>query len=331
MPYPKKNGVEEAEDLDEFPEQPEIYRFLLTAENGGERLDKVVARLLPQFSRGRIQRWIEEGFVTLDGERVAGKRSVIGDEEVRIVPQQSDEEMAYQPEPMDLPVVYEDADIIVINKPAGLVVHPAAGNWSGTLLNGLLSHFPPIAAVPRAGIVHRLDKDTSGLMVVAKTLQAQTGLVRQLQERSVSRQYLAFVWGEPSPRRIIDAAIARHPRDRVKMAVSESQYAKSAITHYERLATGRLSNMVVSLLACRLETGRTHQIRVHMQSQGFPLVGDPLYGKPHLSSFFHRQALHAQKLGLVHPSSGKTQEWEAPVPDDFAGLLAEAGITEYEK
>ncbi len=331
MPEPEKKPVEEAEDFDEFSALPSIHRFRLTRDDGGERLDKVLARLLPQFSRSRIQRWIDEGFVTVDGERFLRKHVVIGDEEIQVVPQQSDEEMAYQPEPMDLPVVYEDPDILVINKPAGLVVHPAAGNWSGTLLNGLLHHFPPIAAVPRAGIVHRLDKDTSGLMVVAKTLEAQTGLVRQLQDRTVHRQYLALVWGEPSPKRIISAAIGRHPRDRVKMAVSESPYAKPAVTHYERVATGRLGNMGVSLLLCRLETGRTHQIRVHMQSLGFPLVGDPLYGKQHLSSFFGRQALHAQKLGLTHPVSKKPYEWMTPLPDDFAELLAVAGITEYEK
>lgn len=331
MPYQEKNHFDEAEDMDAFPEQPEFYRFVLTGEDGGERLDKVVARLLPQFSRGRIQRWIEDGFVTVDGERFPGKRSVIGIEEIRVVPQQSDEETAYQPEPMALPVVYEDADIIVINKPAGLVVHPAAGNWSGTLLNGLLHHYPAIAGVPRAGIVHRLDKDTSGLMVVAKTLQAQTSLVRQLQDRTVHRQYLALVWGMPSPKRSVNAAIARHPRDRIKMAVSESQHAKPAITHYERTATGRLGNMDVSLLTCQLETGRTHQIRVHMQTLGFPLVGDPLYGKPHLSSFFARQALHAQKLGLLHPASGKEYEWVAPVPEDLAGLILDAGISEYER
>lgn len=329
--YQEKNHIDEVEDFDEFPVQSELYRFLLTAEDGGERLDKVVAKLLPQFSRSRIQRWIEEGFVTVDGERFPAKRSVLGIEEIRVVPQQSDEETAYQPELMDLPIIHEDTDIIVINKPASLVVHPAAGNWSGTLLNGLLYHFPPIAAVPRAGIVHRLDKDTSGLMVVAKTLKAQISLVRQLQDRAVHRQYLALVWGTPSPRRTVNAAIGRHPRDRKKMAVSESQYAKPAITHYECIAVGRLGNMDVSLLVCQLETGRTHQIRVHMQSLGFPLVGDPLYGKPHLSSFLSRQALHAQKLGLIHPANGKEYEWEVPLPEDIAGLLLDAGITEYEK
>lgn len=330
MPDPEKNNLEEAEDFDELPEKPAFYQFHLTEKEAGERLDKVLARRLPQFSRGRIQRWIEDGFVTVDGERFSGKRSVIGIEEIVVKPQQSEEETAYQPEPMDLSVIYEDSHIIIVNKPAGLVVHPAAGNWSHTLLNGLLHHFPSIAAVPRAGIVHRLDKDTSGLMVVAKTLEAQTSLVRQLQDRTVHRQYLALVWGLTSPKRTVNAAISRHPRDRVKMAISESQQAKPAITRYERIATGRLGNMDVSLLTCQLETGRTHQIRVHMQSQGFPLVGDLLYGKPHLSSFFGRQALHAQKLGLLHPANGEEYEWAVPVPADMAGLLLEAGITENE-
>ncbi len=330
MSYQGKNDMDEA-DFDEIPEPEAGYRFRLTAKNGGERLDKVVAELLPQFSRSRLQRWIDDGFVTVDGERFPGKRAVVGDEEILVLPQRSEEEMAYQPEPMDLPVVYEDADIIVINKPAGLVVHPAAGNWSKTLLNGLLHHFPPVAAVPRAGIVHRLDKETSGLMVVAKTLEAQTALVRQLQERTVHRRYLALVWGMPSPLRTISAAIGRHPRDRIRMAVSESPQAKPAVTHYRRIQTGRLGNMDVSLVECRLETGRTHQIRVHMQSIGFPLVGDPLYGKPHLASFFPRQALHAEKLGLLHPAGKNACEWQMPVPDDFAALLAEAGITVHEK
>lgn len=331
MPYQEKTGIEEDGDVDLFHAQAGVYRFLLMPEDGGERLDKVLARLLPQFSRSRIQQWIESGFVTVDGEIFPGKRSVTGDEEIIVLSQQSVEETAYQPEPMDVPVVYEDADLVVIDKPAGLVVHPAAGNWSGTLLNGLLYRYPSIAAVPRAGIVHRLDKDTSGLMVVAKTLEAQTSLVRQLHDRTVHRQYLALVWGVPSPGRTIRAAIARHPRDRVRMAVSESAHAKPAVTHYERVGIGRLGNMEVSLLICRLETGRTHQIRVHMQSAGFPLVGDPVYGKPHLSAIFPRQALHAQKLGLVHPTSGKRQEWQTVVPGDFAALLDKAGITEYEE
>ena len=200
------------------------------------------------------------------------------------------------------------------------------------MLNGLLYHYPPIAGVPRAGIVHRLDKDTSGLLVVAKTLEAQTDLVRQLQAHTVTRKYLALVWGTPIPRGRIDAAIGRHPRDRIKMAVLDSMRAKPAVTHFERLAAGKLDRHPVSLISCQLETGRTHQIRVHMQSNGHPLVGDTTYGKQHLAAFFHRQALHAARLGLTHPASGEYCEWNTPLPDDFTKLLerAEIEIPEYE-
>ncbi len=298
----------------------------LTLTERGERLDKVLSKLVPQFSRSRIQQWIESGHVTVDGGVAKGKTTVLGGEEVHIEPQAAPEDNAYQPEPIALSIVHEDAAILVLNKPDGLVVHPAAGNWSGTVLNGLLHHFPPIAGVPRAGIVHRLDKDTSGLMVVAKTLEAQTDLVRQLQARTVKREYLALVWGQPRGAGKVDAAIGRHPRDRVKMAVAENATAKPAVTHYERLATGVLDDKLVSLVRCQLETGRTHQIRVHMQSLGFPLVGDTLYGKQHLAAYFPRQALHAYRLGLIHPASGEHMEWQAPLPDDMAALLARANI-----
>ncbi len=324
-------------DLDELDELPVIVtdkppiHLKLSAEDCGQRLDKVLARLVPQYSRSRIQQWIEAGHVTNNGQPAQAKMTVFGDETIVIQPQSAPEETAFQPEAMELAIVYEDDQIIVINKPAGLVVHPAAGNWSGTLLNGLLHHFPPIAGVPRAGIVHRLDKDTSGLMVVAKTLEAQTDLVRQLQDRTVSREYLALVWGGPHLRGKVDAAIGRHPRDRLKMAVVESMMAKPAVTHFERLATGTLDRHRVSLIRCRLETGRTHQIRVHMLSIGFPLVGDTAYGKQHLAHFFARQALHACRLGLTHPHTGKECAWEAPLPEDFAALLERAGIQDYDE
>jgi 23S rRNA pseudouridine1911/1915/1917 synthase len=220
---------------------------------------------------------------------------------------------------------------LVIDKPAGLVVHPGSGNWSGTMMNALLHHAPQLAQVPRAGIVHRLDKDTSGLMVIGKTLAAQTDLVRQLQARTVRREYFALVWGTPHVSGTIEASMARHPRDRIKMAVSENMSAKPAITHYERLACGMLDRRPVSLVQCRLETGRTHQIRVHMLSLGFPLVGDALYGKQHLTSAFPRQALQARRLGLLHPASGKACEWLVPLADDFAALIAQAGIAEPEQ
>ena len=299
----------------------------LTAEDCGIRLDKVLSRLVPQYSRSRIQQWIDAGHVMIDGEVARAKVSAFGDEHVTILPQAAPEELAFHPEVMALDVIHEDAALLVIDKAAGVVVHPAAGNWSGTLLNGLLHYLPALGGVPRAGIVHRLDKDTSGLLVVAKSLVAQTDLVRQLQARTVKREYLALVWGTPLANGKVDAAIGRHNRDRVRMAVSENATAKPALTHFERLATGLLDGRAVSLMRCLLETGRTHQIRVHMQSIGFALVGDALYGKQHLTTVFPRQALHAWRLGLVHPVSGKQREWSSALPADFADLLRRAGIT----
>ncbi|MCC2955388.1 RluA family pseudouridine synthase [Massilia sp. IC2-477] len=294
----------------------------------GQRLDKVIAGLVPQFSRSRLQLWFEDGFVKVDGKPARGKDTAYGDETIVIEPQAAPEDTAFAPEPMLLPIVHEDDDIIVINKPAGLVVHPGAGNWTGTLLNGLLHHCPQLVGVPRAGIVHRLDKDTSGLMVVGKTLAAQTDLVRQLQARTVKREYFALVWGTPQLSGTINASMGRHPRDRVKMAVSTGMFGKPAITHYKRVAVGSLDRRPVSLVRCSLETGRTHQIRVHMQHLGFALVGDAVYGKQHLVPVFHRQALQARRLGLVHPGTGEPCEWTVPLAADFAELIAKAGIEE---
>jgi 23S rRNA pseudouridine1911/1915/1917 synthase len=321
-------GIDDADDGDSMLPDAAPILLKLTPDACGLRLDKVLATLVPQYSRSRLQQWIESGRVTVDGEAARTKMTVFGDENIAIQPQAAPEEQAFRPEPMALAIVYEDASIAVIDKPAGLVVHPAAGNWSGTLLNGLLHYIPAIAGVPRAGIVHRLDKETSGLMVVAKTLEAHTDLVRQLQARSVKREYLALVWGTPRIGGKIDAAMGRHPRDRIKMAVLENATAKPAVTHFQRIATGSLDGRPVSLMRCQLETGRTHQIRVHMQSIGFPLVGDTVYGKPHLASAFARQALHAHRLGLIHPVSGESCEWIAPLPEDFTGLIARAGIAE---
>jgi 23S rRNA pseudouridine1911/1915/1917 synthase len=317
---------EDIDELDTVLPESSTISLKLGPESCGVRLDKVLSGLLPQYSRGRLQQWIEEGLVTVDGAPAKVRATVYGDETILVQPQMSQSEQPYLPEPVALDVVYEDADLIVINKVAGLVVHPGAGNWTGTLLNGLLHRWPELAGIPRAGIVHRLDKDTSGLMVIAKTLLAQTDLVRQLQDRSVQREYLALVWGQPVSNGRIEAAIGRHPRERVKMAVSTSPQAKPAITHYQKLGMGMLDGRPVALLLCKLETGRTHQIRVHMQSIGFPLVGDGVYGKQHLVSVFPRQALHAQRLGLLHPVSDLECAWVAPVPEDMHGLLLRAGI-----
>ncbi|MCD6027233.1 MAG: pseudouridine synthase [Solimicrobium sp.] len=298
----------------------------LSEEMCGDRLDKVISKLIPQFSRSRLQQWITSGHVIVDGIAGRNKMTVLGDEEVIVYPQPAPEDNAYSAEDMVLNVLFEDDSLIVINKPAGLVVHPAAGNWSGTLLNGLLHYCPALSGVPRAGIVHRLDKDTSGLMVVAKTLEAQTDLVRQLQARTVKREYLALVWGKPNLSGTIDLPMARHSRDRIKIAVSESSFAKPALTHFQRIATGILDGKTVSLIECQLETGRTHQIRVHMAHLGFSLVGDILYGKPHLASHFGRQALQARRLGLIHPQHHQECLWQVALAEDFAALIQRAGI-----
>lgn len=327
-PFLPENASEPVPEELEDGDAPELaaIEVRMTPQVCGMRLDKALALFLPQYSRSRLQQWIEAGLVTVGGEPARGKATMLGDESVRILPQAAPEQQAFSPEALDLDILYEDEAVLVINKPVGLVVHPAAGNWSGTLLNGLLHHAPTLAGVPRAGIVHRLDKDTSGLMVVAKTLEAQTDLVRQLQARSVKREYLALVWGAPHINGRVEAALARHPRDRIKMAVSEHESAKPAITHYQRLASGSLVNQPVSLMRCQLETGRTHQIRVHMQSIGFPLVGDPMYGKTHLAQVFDHQALHAFRLGFLHPVTRQECSWEAGPPPDLAALLQRAGI-----
>ncbi len=247
------------------------------------------------------------------------KRKLMGGEMLVLNEPEGIREPAEQPEDIPLDIVFEDEELLVIDKPPGLVVHPGSGNWSGTLMNALLHHVPGIADVPRAGIVHRLDKDTSGLLVVAKTLAAQTDLVRQLQARTVRRQYLAVVSGIVASNGTVAAPIGRHRVHRVKMAVvPETLGGKPAVTHFRVLEEYAHS----TLLECSLETGRTHQIRVHMASIKHPLVGDPVYGKvdPRVPPF-HRQALHATRLGLVHPLTRRLQQWEAPPPADMLMLL----------
>lgn len=289
------------------------------------RLDQALARMLPQHSRSRLQGWLREGRIVVDDVTGAdAKRKIWGGEriEVAAVPDPRSEPDAA--EDIALQIVHEDEEILVIDKPAGLVVHPGSGNWQGTLLNALLHHSPQLDAIPRAGIVHRLDKETSGLLVVAKTLEAQTDLVRQLQARTVKRYYLALVHGLVLRDGSVDAPIGRHPSQRVKMAVvTLERHGKEARTHYqvrERFAHA-------SLLECRLETGRTHQIRVHMASIKHPLVGDPVYGRVAPASdrsplrVFRRQALHAWQLALLHPGSRVEVAWEAPLPEDYSTLL----------
>ena len=296
------------------------------------RLDQVLARLLPEYSRSRLQEWIAQEQVRVDGAAATIKQKMWGGEAVEVVPQSHPAEQPHLAEDIALDIVYEDDSILIINKPAGLVVHPGSGNWQGTLLNALLHHAPQLAEIPRAGIVHRLDKDTSGLLVVAKTIIAQTALVRQLQERTVQREYYALVYGEVLRAGRVDAPMDRHPTQRTKMAVVEG--GKPATTHYsvaERFpATLTGSGQGCTLLRCKLETGRTHQIRVHLASIRHPLVGDSIYIKgaqkcpPHLRPIlaaFPRQALHAAQLGLEHPVTGEWLEWQALLPDDMAQLL----------
>jgi 23S rRNA pseudouridine1911/1915/1917 synthase len=291
-------------------------RRTLPADCAGLRLDQALARLFPDYSRNRLAGWVRGGQITIDGRVLAPRHKVSGGETIELVPVPREETLAHRGEDLPLDAVHEDAALLVLNKPAGLVVHPGSGNWRGTLLNALLHHAPALADVPRAGIVHRLDKDTSGLLVVAKTLAAQADLVRQLQARSVKREYLAVVHGRPSRDGKIEAPIGRHPVNRTRMAVSAR--GRPAATHFEVLE--RYAN--AALLRCRLETGRTHQIRVHLGSLGHPLVGDPTYGKRNSSIPFPRQALHAERLALVHPVTRETMTWQADPPADMQELIA---------
>lgn len=281
----------------------------------GLRLDQALSRLLPQYSRNRLAQWVRASQVRLDGETALPRSRVWGGEVIDIVPAPDPMSVAHEPEDIALDIVHEDADLLVVNKPAGLVVHPGAGNWSGTLLNALLRHLPHLAKLPRAGIVHRLDKDTSGLLVVAKTLGAQTDLVRQLQSHSVTREYLALVHGRVMREGKVEAPIGRHPVNRTRMAVVSR--GRHAVTHYK--VVERFSD--ATLLRCRLETGRTHQIRVHLNSIGHPLVGDPTYGRRRATPVFSRQALHAERLALRHPETGKIVSWRASPPADMQRLI----------
>lgn len=298
------------------------------ADQAGKRLDQVVASLFSDYSRSRLQRWIKDGRVLLDGKPCRSKDKVWGGEQVSLEPV-LETEVVSRPQAIPLEILFEDESLLVVNKPVDMVVHPAAGNPDGTLLNALLYHHPDLNQIPRAGIVHRLDKATSGLLVVAKTLQAQTSLVGQLQERSVKREYVAIVQGVMTAGGKVDAPIGRHPVQRTRMAVHPS--GKTAVTHYRVEAHYRAH----TLLRINLETGRTHQIRVHMAHIHHPLLGDPDYGgrlrlpagaSPALVAVlqsFRHQALHARRLGLIHPASGEEMAWEATLPMDMRQLLDE--------
>ena len=296
-------------------------------EQMGQRLDQTLAELFPEYSRSRLKTWIEADLVKLN-DRITNipREKVLGGEKIEITVEVEDE-TRFEPENIPLNIVYEDDDIIVINKPKDLVVHPGAGNPNGTVLNALLYHYPPIAEVPRAGIVHRLDKDTTGLMVVAKTIPAQTKLVRDLQKRKITREYEAIASGIMTKGGTVDQPMARHATKRTLMAVHPM--GKPAVTHYRIMENYRN----YTRLRLRLETGRTHQIRVHMAHIAHPLLGDQTYGgrprppKNASEDFlevlrnFKRQALHAVMLRLAHPITGEMMEWYAPLPDDFVELL----------
>lgn len=292
----------------------------------GWRLDQAAADLFADYSRERLKTWIKAGALTVDGQRARPKDKLHGGETLALKAE-IEEDTRFEPQDIALDVVFEDDQVLVVDKPAGLVVHPAAGNPDGTLLNALLYHSPALAGVPRAGIVHRLDKDTTGLMVVAKTLASQAALVEQLQARTVSREYDAISVGVMTAGGTIGEPIGRHPRDRKRQAVNAS--GKPAVTHYRVVERFRAHTHV----RCRLETGRTHQIRVHLAHLRYPLVGDPVYGGrlklPRgagedikcLLREFPRQALHARKLGFIHPLSGEKRVFRVPLPNDMLVLL----------
>jgi 23S rRNA pseudouridine1911/1915/1917 synthase len=304
----------------------QIHQFELPATAAGQRLDQALAAALPQYSRARLQRWIREGAVQLQGRAARPRDRVSGGEQVRVQAEfEADERL--EPEALPLAIVHEDEELLVLDKPAGLVVHPGAGNRAHTLQHALLAHDPQLAQVPRAGLVHRLDKDTSGLLMVARTPESHTQLVRALAERRIAREYLALVWGRPVAGGRIDEPIGRDRRQRTRMAVQSG--GRTAITHY-RIEQRYPAH---TLLRVRLQTGRTHQIRVHLSFVGLPIVGDPVYGGRRRRvagaaealnaalAAFPRQALHAERLQLAHPRTGRMLRFQAPLPADFQQLL----------
>lgn len=295
-------------------------------EMAGMRLDQVLAELFADYSRSKLQTWVKAGRVLVNGSVLKPRDKLVGGETITL-DAEAEVVVIAEPEPIPLDIIFEDESLLIVNKPAGLVVHPAVGNWHGTLLNALLNHEPHLETLPRAGIVHRIDKETSGLLMIAKTLQAHNSLTEQLQERAITREYLAITRGRMTAGGTVDEPIGRHPTDRKRYTVREN--GKPAVTHY-RVAKRFTRHTLVQV---KLETGRTHQIRVHMAHIRFPLLGDQVYGgrfqmPPDCSEqlekelrSFKRQALHAAKLGLQHPVTDEYCEWEQPLPDDMTRLL----------
>ncbi len=316
-------------ELNHYPNTMNEHIKISTAipdEMSGKRLDQALAILLPEHSRARLQGWIRNGYVLIDKKTMRPRDKIQGGEQVEIQAE-VEVQLSASPENIPLEIVFEDEHLIIINKPAGLIVHPGAGNPQHTLMNALLHHEQQLEQLPRAGIVHRLDKDTSGLLVIARTLQSHTSLVKQLQARNMHREYVAIVSGVMTAGGTIDQPIGRHPKHRTRMAVVKN--GRPAMTHYRIIKKYRHH----TLLQVNLETGRTHQIRVHMTWCHYPIIGDPVYGTkkqlvkgmdPKLANIvtsFPRQALHARAIQLLHPLSNESMAWAAPIPEDMTKLI----------
>ena len=299
-------------------DEPQVFR--VTDEMPLERLDKVLAQLMPKHSRSRLQTWIQGGHVLINGKPAKLRQTVREDDVITVYEQPAPEDHAFVPEDVAFDVLGETADWVVVNKPVGLVTHPGAGNWSGTLLNGLLYRYPELLQVARAGIVHRLDKDTSGLLVIARNEVAQTHLVRQLQARTMGRQYLALAHGRMLEQGTIDRPIGRDPKVPVRMSVDSLSAPKSAVTHYQLVRVGEYGGSNISQVTCRLETGRTHQIRAHLTSLGHPLLGDILYGGRAIEGAA-RQMLHAHHLRFEDPAGAGEIEFTAPAAADMLRVI----------